>query len=327
MSTRAYVQLAHVYKPSAGFDGIKNWLASEKFDGMRAIWDGGVTKGMFTDDIPYANTRKDKKRWHATGLWSRHGKPIFAPQWWLRYLPTEPLDGELWSPTLSFQEIMSTVKKSAELDPRWDQIHYMVFDRPDFNEFLKPGEIYLGAGEERWKISEHALLWWRSLSSHAPNVSDYFHERHKHLIRMEYQNEVVRIADQIRVFSKDVLDGYMDVIYKRGGEGVVVRAPNSPWTAKRSHDLLKIKPFLDSEAVVVGFTSGRSRLGGLLGALKVKWNNVEFEIGGGLTDGMRMLDSEGHPIYFQRGMKVNFRYRALTLDGIPKEARYLRTVD
>jgi len=62
-----------------------------------------------------------------------------------------------------------------------------------------------------------------------------------------------------------------------GGEGVVIRNPDAQWVPKRSSSLLKYKPFLDDEAVVVGFTSGRetskgSRYRGLIGALICKWN-------------------------------------------------------
>ena len=51
---REYVQLAHV------FDSKKHspagWYASEKLDGQRAWWDGGVSRGMPAAQVPYANT-------------------------------------------------------------------------------------------------------------------------------------------------------------------------------------------------------------------------------------------------------------------------------
>ena len=48
------------------------WWMSEKFDGLRAHWDGKI-------------------------LWSRSGKVINAPESFTKDLPSDmPLDGELW---------------------------------------------------------------------------------------------------------------------------------------------------------------------------------------------------------------------------------------
>ena len=89
------VQLAQHYKPAKHFIG--GWLMSEKLDGFRFIWDGGITRGMRADSISWANTTKDKTPKYATGLWTRYHKPIYAPKWWLDQLPEIPLDGEGWT--------------------------------------------------------------------------------------------------------------------------------------------------------------------------------------------------------------------------------------
>ena len=59
----------------------------------------------------------------------------------------------------------------------------------------------------------------------------------------------------------------------------------------RHRGLLKFKPFEDAEALVLGFVAGRTgkqgNVLGKIGALRVRSttleNNVEFEIGSGLT--------------------------------------------
>jgi len=80
---------------------------------------------------------------------------------------------------------------------------------------------------------------------------------------------------------------------------------------------MKRKSFYDDEAVVIGYTDGKGRHEGRIGALVVKYNGIMFELGGGLTDTERETPP---PI----GSVVTFRYRELTPAGVPREARYLR---
>ncbi len=56
---REFLQLAHVFDPSK--HTIAGWFMSEKLDGMRCFWDGGITRGMFARDVPFANVAKDDR--------------------------------------------------------------------------------------------------------------------------------------------------------------------------------------------------------------------------------------------------------------------------
>ena len=77
----------------------------------------------------------------------------------------------------------------------------------------------------------------------------------------------------------------MDKIVDEGGEGVMLRDPNSMYEAKRSDKLLKVKKFDDSEATIIGHEKGEGRLVGLLGAIRVKDDEgKEFKIGSGFND-------------------------------------------
>jgi DNA ligase-1 len=94
--------LANVWKPSIDPTG---WWVSEKYDGVRAYWDGQK-------------------------LWTRKGNPIHAPDYFLAELPRDiVLDGELWIGHGKFEETISIVRSETP-DERWKQIHYMVFDAP-----------------------------------------------------------------------------------------------------------------------------------------------------------------------------------------------------
>lgn len=81
------------------------YLVSEKFDGVRAYWDGRA-------------------------LWFRGGGRIPAPAWFLERLPPVPLDGELWMGRGRFEELSGEVRREQPRDEAWRQIHYLIFELP-----------------------------------------------------------------------------------------------------------------------------------------------------------------------------------------------------
>jgi DNA ligase 1 len=81
-------------------------LVSEKYDGVRAFWDG-----------------------HA--LRFRSGLPVAAPAWFTARLPPVPLDGELWLGRGRFEALSGAVRRLQPLDAEWQQLRYMVFELPD----------------------------------------------------------------------------------------------------------------------------------------------------------------------------------------------------
>jgi DNA ligase 1 len=96
------VLLAQDYKP--GIDP-KLYLISEKYDGVRAMWDG-------------------------KSLRFRSGQTISAPAWFIAKLPATPLDGELWLARGKFDELSGIVRKLQAVDGEWQRVQYMVFELP-----------------------------------------------------------------------------------------------------------------------------------------------------------------------------------------------------
>ena len=96
------LMLANVYRP--GVRLADYWL-SEKYDGLRAFWDG-------------------------RRLRTRGGETIAAPDWFTAQWPAEPMDGELWAGRGRFEEAMSTVRQLTPDDAAWRRIRFMVFDLP-----------------------------------------------------------------------------------------------------------------------------------------------------------------------------------------------------
>jgi len=82
------------------------YLVSEKYDGVRAVWDGKVLR-------------------------FRSGRVVPAPLWFIAKLPQQPLDGELWLARGRFDALSGIVRKTEPLDDEWRQIKYMIFELPE----------------------------------------------------------------------------------------------------------------------------------------------------------------------------------------------------
>jgi DNA ligase 1 len=95
--------LAQQYK--SGID-VTQYLISEKYDGVRAMWDGKQ-------------------------LYTRQGNTINAPAWFTKDLPKTPLDGELWLARHQFDALSGAVRKDVPIDAEWQHITYNIFELPN----------------------------------------------------------------------------------------------------------------------------------------------------------------------------------------------------
>jgi DNA ligase-1 len=306
---------------------------------MRAYWDGGISRGRFCDTLAYANTTKDVRlteRPVATGLWSRYAKPIHAPDWFLNLLPDIPLDGELYLGRGQFQELISIVKQHQP-DERWKDVQYVVFDSPSDFAMFAPGKI----NNPNCKMVMPSL--WEEASelrsAIAPAVP--FYQMLNRLNSFVTVGANLTIADQTRLPNNtpralEKIKGLLDFYTDYGGEGLMLRKPESIWEPRRSQELLKVKKFLDSEGVVLGYTWGKGKLEGLMGSMTIKWRDKVFELSG-FTDeersmiGMTLVCEPGTIVSnstynpkFPRGSTITFRYSEVSKDGIPLKARYYR---
>lgn len=93
--------------PMLWHDGLDPapYLVSEKYDGVRGVWDG-------------------------TTLRFRSGRPVPAPAWFTARLPRVPLDGELWLARGRFDELSASVRRESPVDAEWRALRYMVFELP-----------------------------------------------------------------------------------------------------------------------------------------------------------------------------------------------------
>ena len=203
------------------------------------------------------------------------------PDYFLAELPAGiPLDGELWMGRGRFEETVSTVRR-LEPDERWREVKFMVFD--------------------------------------APRATGNFERRMKYLATVLPKKAThVMAVPQSRCRGTAHLLAERDRVVKAGGEGLMLRKPESEYETRRSPTLLKVKPHDDAEAIVIAHLPGKGRNEGRLGSLRVRTpDGREFSIGTGFTDAQR----ESPPPV---GSVVTYRYRGFTKKGLPRFASFLR---
>ncbi len=125
--------LAREYRPESGDFALGEYWVSEKYDGVRAFWDG-------------------------RRLVSRGGKVFAAPEWFTAGFPAARLDGELWAGRGKFEYASGTVRRKKPHEG-WRKIRYMVFDLPEhggvFRERYAKLEEYAADSENKyWSVVE-----------------------------------------------------------------------------------------------------------------------------------------------------------------------------
>ena len=219
--------------------------------------------------------------WDGKSLSTRGGNPIVAPDYFLAELPKDlALDGELWLGRRQFEETLSTVRRQTP-DARWRRMHFMVFDAPKIK----------GTFEQRMAILE---------------------------MKMPSQTRHVQLVPQWRCRGKAHLIAERDRIVKVGGEGLMIREPESIYEGKRSGTLLKVKTHEDAEATVIGHKPGKGKFTGLMGSLRVRTEEgLEFSVGTGFT-----VEQRKNPPAI--GTVITYRFRGRTANGLPRFPSFWR---
>lgn len=173
-----------------------------------------------------------------------------------------------------------------------------------------------------------------------------FHHRHKLLEAEAKGVPGVQVVPQALVLDIEAADNFSATSLAVGYEGAILRDPTSSYKFGRSTvreaGLLKVKPFVDAEAEVIGkvelqhneneaFTNELGRTarssakagkvgGGTLGALVCSMNGVEFEIGTGFTAAERQSMWDDPALI---GKLVKFKYLNTGNYDKPRHAVFL----
>lgn len=225
--------------------------------------------------------------WDGQQLRTRGGHTIAAPAWFTAGWPTHPLDGELWAGPGRFAQALSAVRRHTPDDDAWQQLRYMVFDLPGHAGDFDTRQVDLQAA-----VAALGQAW-------------------------------VHAVVQTAVDSRPALLATLRRTVERGGEGLVLQQAHALYRPGRSLELVKLKPYDDAEAQVLGHVAGRGRLQGQTGALWVQWSEagaaapVRFKLGSGLSDALRRTPPAV-------GSWLTFRYQGLSAQGVPRFAHFVR---
>jgi DNA ligase 1 len=252
---------------------------------------------VYRDDIDVAQYLISEKLDGVRAIWDgktlvfRSGHPVDAPRWFLDGLPNQSLDGELWLGRGNFERLSGIVRRTTPIDDEWRQVRYMIFELPG-----APG-TFAERAERMQQIVDQANVPWLSA---IPQIST-----------------TIETAAGPRV-DRNILQKMLAETLQAGGEGLMLHRAAALYSSGRSDDLLKLKPWLDAEAIVVAHLPGKGKYAGQLGALRVQMpDGRTFRLGTGLTDAQR----RNPPAL---GSTVTYRYRELTTRGLPRFASFLR---
>ena len=190
------LELAKNYYPGDHADILPHALSSEKLDGVRCLYEDGK-------------------------LWTRTGKRINCPDWFVEGFGAEPLDGELWAGRGQFEHVSACARKKAPQAQDWRAVRFMAFDMP-----------------EQCGSFDNRLNRLGEIAAEGPSY--------------------LRMLDQFKVVDDDDLHAHLDRIVKDGGEGIMIRNRLTDYEGGRSDNLLKLKPLEDEEGVVIAHTGKRS---------------------------------------------------------------------
>jgi len=272
--------LAHHYNN----EDVTGWYMSRKLNGFRCFSKSDNCGKVYLETL---------------GRYSGP-KEIHAPSWFLEQIKPE-WDGELWHPTDCLQTVKSICGQGREkslIDPRWNEIVYMVFDTCDNR------------------------VWSQRQSSLA---IDFYRRKGTN----------VALVEQKKILFKSDIKEYMHSL--GNVEGIMLSNPNGYRTSGRSHDLLKVKAYYETEATVIGVSPGMGKHYNRMGALlcKLTWDDkvssvyggsrymsgstVTFNVGGGFSDTERGQD-------WPMGTIINFSYLGVTPNGTPVSPNFLKRV-
>ena len=232
--------------------------------------------------------------WDGSQFRSRNGLVFEAPAYFKEWMPKDhALDGELFMGREKFEKCGIFRRKNADCD-EWKRanVTYQIFDSPTMN--------HLGFEDRTKSIKKLINELCKKRSGKCP----------------------LKMTKQIKVKNEDEVYKHFNALVSKGAEGVMLRAPGSPYVPSRSSYLLKVKQLFDAECKIIGYKSGTGKYKDLLGAFEcqlVKNSAIKFTISG-MNDTIRQNYKTSHP----KGTVVTFTYMGLSERGVPRHPNYLR---
>ena len=199
------------------------------------------------------------------------------------------LDGELFSETLTFQEVAGAVRRIKNFtDPLvLEQLSYMIFDCFSTKETEIPFGKRLNTLKTLMKVKNRE------------------------------SDTIVQLIVTHEVTSEDGVYMLYDEYMRNGAEGIMIRNNEGHYKLNhRSADLQKYKQFQDSEYKIIDFTEGsNNEKGAVVWVCETKDEKIFNVRPKGTIEGRKILFELGDK---NIGKMLTVRYQELTDDGIPR---------
>lgn len=135
----------------------------------------------------------------------------------------------------------------------------------------------------------------------------------------------IKQVPHIMAKSEDELKTFFAKCMDEGFEGVMLKTLDTPYKFKRSSNILKLKPCVTYEGVIVGHYEGRrgTKREGLFGGFQVLLpNGVITRLGGGFTDALKAeIQLKGPDGYVGDIVELEAQPDPLTSDGLTKDGK------
>lgn len=194
------------------------------------------------------------------------------------------LDGELYSDTLTFQELVGLVKRVT----------------------LKPGN-----DEQMLEVS------LRVYDCVELNNEADFTDRYQTITNLTEGAEYLSLVENVGVSTESEIHAAQARFVEEGYEGAMVRNVTGAYAiGKRSANLQKVKTFLDGEYPIVGFTQGTGGETGCVIWICETPDGKQFRVRPRGTQEERKVLFQNGEEYI--GKMLTVRYQELTDDGVPR---------
>lgn len=220
--------------------------------------------------------------WNGENIISRAGNIINAPTWFIKDFPNVPLEGELWIGRGQFDLVSGIIRRQNPIDQDWRQVKFMLFDAPNSKLVFSQRMDFIDNLISPLNIPWLQLIPHYSFDNYSALI-DHFHK-----------------------------------LIDNGAEGLMLNKANAYYQSGRTDSIVKLKPYIDTEAIVVKHLTGKGKYKHMMGSLLVKnKHGMEFKIGSGFSDKQRQNPPK-------IGSIISYRYTGLTQSGLPRFPVFIR---
>jgi len=245
MMNREFLMMPQKYKPGTKVSG---WYLTQELDGVRVFWDGGVSRGISTYEVPWAGiicpeTERPRRESlpEATGLWSLSGLPILAPDWFLNLLPPLMLDGYLWAGWDNYK-LCEDICDCGTRGSVWHRIEFAVSFTPhpanfSFDGFIKNSQIFcLISANKNMEFIEKRN---KELGGRMLRVQDgATFEEELACLRTSFDDDKIYLQCHKKLPEENA-EEVLKIELKKG-KNLILRDPLSQWEPRLTKSMLKV---------------------------------------------------------------------------------------